>query len=102
MAIVDVVKYEGDPGLLAWKFPVSDLSTWTQLIVNESQEAILYKDGKALDVFGSGRYTLETKNIPILNNIINLPFGGRSPFAAEVWYVNKLSTLEEHDQGYTD
>ncbi|MFG6356633.1 MAG: SPFH domain-containing protein [Acetatifactor sp.] len=94
MAIVDVVKYEGDPGLLAWKFPVSDLSTWTQLIVNESQEAILYKDGKALDVFGSGRYTLETKNIPILNNIINLPFGGRSPFAAEVWYVNKLSTLD--------
>lgn len=94
MAVVEVVKYEGEPGLLAWKFPAEDLGTWTQLIVNESQEAILYKDGKALDAFGSGRYTLETKNIPILNKIINLPFGGRSPFAAEVWFVNKLSTLD--------
>ncbi len=94
MAVVEVVKYEGDPGLLAWKYPREDLGTWTQLIVNESQEAILYKDGKALDVFGSGRYTLETRNIPILNKIINLPFGGRSPFAAEVWFVNKLSTLD--------
>lgn len=94
MAVVEVVKYEGDPGLLAWKYPREDLGTWTQLIVNESQEAVLYKDGKALDVFGSGRYTLETRNIPILNKIINLPFGGRSPFAAEVWFVNKLSTLD--------
>lgn len=94
MAVVEVVKYDGDPGLLAWKYPREDLGTWTQLIVNESQEAILFKDGKALDVFGSGRYTLETRNIPLLNKIINLPFGGRSPFAAEVWFVNKLSTLD--------
>lgn len=94
MAIVEVVKYNGDPGMLAWKFPSEELGTWTQLIVNESQEAILFKDGKALDVFESGRHTLETQNIPILNKIINLPFGGKSPFAAEVWFVNKLSSLD--------
>jgi len=94
MAVVEVVKYEGGPGLLAWKYPGEELGTWTQLIVNESQEAVLFKDGKALDVFESGRHTLETRNIPVLNKIINLPFGGRSPFAAEVWYVNKLSTLD--------
>ena len=94
MAIVDVVKYNGEPGLLAWKFPEEELGTWTQLIVNESQEAVLFRDGRAMDVFGAGRHTLETQNIPILNKIINLPFGGRSPFAAEVWYVNKLSTLD--------
>lgn len=94
MAIVEVVKYNGEPGLLAWKFPGEELGTWTQLIVNESQEAILFKDGRALDVFEAGRHTLETQNIPILNKIINLPFGGRSPFAAEVWYVNKLFTLD--------
>lgn len=94
MAIVEVVKYNGEPGLLAWKFPGEELGTWTQLIVNESQEAILFRDGRAMDVFGAGRHTLETQNIPILNKIINLPFGGRSPFAAEVWYVNKLSTLD--------
>ncbi|QHI72356.1 SPFH domain-containing protein [Aminipila terrae] len=94
MAIVEVVKYNGSPDVFAWKFPSEELGTWTQLIVNESQEAILFKGGEALDVFGRGRYTLETPNIPILNNIINLPFGGKSPFTAEVWYVNKVNSLD--------
>lgn len=94
MAIVEVVKYNGAPNVFAWKYPSEELGTWTQLIVNESQEAILFKGGKALDVFPSGRHTLDTKNIPLLNKIVNLPFGGRSPFTAEVWYVNKLFKLD--------
>lgn len=94
MAVVEVIKYNGKPDVLAWKYPSEELGTWTQLIVNESQEAILVKSGKALDVFGSGRHTLETANIPILNKIINLPFGGRSPFTAEVWYINKGYNLD--------
>ncbi len=94
MALIDIVKYEGNPQVFAWKHPNKELSTWTQLIVNESQEAVLYKGGQALDWFGPGRHTLETKNIPILNNIINLPFGGRSPFTAEIWYVNKVTSLD--------
>lgn len=93
MAIIDVVKFNGPAGVLAWKFPSEELSTWTQLIVNESQEAIFFKGGKALDSFGAGRYTLSTQNIPIISNIVNLPFGGQSPFAAEVWFVNKAHTL---------
>ena len=94
MAIVEVVKYDGSPGVFAWKFPNVELGTWTQLIVNESQEAVLYKGGQALDWFGPGRHTLETANIPILSNLVNLPFGGRSPFTAEVWYVNKVNSLD--------
>lgn len=94
MAIVEVVKYNGAPNVFAWKYPSEELGTWTQLIVNESQEAVLFKGGKALDVFQSGRHTLDTKNIPILNKIVNLPFGGKSPFTAEVWYVNKLFKLD--------
>ena len=94
MAVVEVIKYNGGNDLLAWKYPSEELGTWTQLIVNESQEAVLFKGGKALDVFASGRHTLETANIPILNKIINLPFGGRSPFTAEVWYINKLFSLD--------
>lgn len=94
MAIVEVVKYNGQPDVLAWKYPNEELGTWTQVIVNESQEAILFKEGKALDLFTSGRHTLETANIPILNNIVNLPFGGRSPFTAEVWFINKLYLLD--------
>ncbi len=94
MAIIEVVKYNGSPDMLAWKYPGEELGTWTQLIVNESQEAILYKGGMALDVFQSGRHTLETENIPILNKIVNIPFGGRSPFTAEVWYVNRTYSLD--------
>lgn len=94
MGIVDVITYNGGPDVFAWKHPNSELGTWTQLVVHESQEAVLFKGGQALDIFGPGRHTLETANIPILNKIINLPFGGRSPFVAEVWYVNKVHSLE--------
>ncbi|MEA4921537.1 MAG: SPFH domain-containing protein [Clostridiaceae bacterium] len=94
MSIVEVVKYNGGSDIFAWKYPSEELGTWTQLIVNESQEAVLYKGGQSLDVFSSGRHTLDTANIPLLNKIINLPFGGRSPFTAEVWYVNKVYNLD--------
>lgn len=94
MAIIEVVKYNGGPDVFAWKYPCEELGTWTQLIVNESQQAVLFKGGKALDVFEAGRHTLETANIPLLRELINLPFGGRSPFTAEVWYINKAYNLD--------
>lgn len=94
MAIIEVVKYNGGPDVFAWKYPNEELGTWTQLIVNESQEAVLFKGGKALDIFQSGRHTLDTANIPILNKVVNLPFGGRSPFSAEIWYINKVFSLD--------
>ncbi len=94
MALINVIKYSGGPNIFAWKYPNDELTTKTQLIVNESQEAILFKGGQALDVFGAGSHTLETKNIPILNKLVNLPFGGESPFKAEVWYVNKIHSLD--------
>lgn len=93
MAIIEVVKYDGPPGVFAWKYPNQELGTWTQLIVNESQEAILFKGGEALDSFTAGRHTLSTANIPILSNVVNLPFGGKSPFTAEVWFVNKMNSM---------
>jgi len=94
MAIVEVIKFEGTPDMFAWKYPNEEISTWSQLVVSESQEAVLFKDGRAYDVFSSGRYTLDTKNIPLLNKVINLPFGGESPFTAEIWFVNKVHSLD--------
>jgi membrane protease subunit (stomatin/prohibitin family) len=93
MAIIDVVKWDNPGTTMVWKFPNSELSTMTQLIVNESQTAILFKDGRCFDVLGAGRHVLETKNIPLLGAFVNLPFGGRSPFAAEVWFVNRAIPL---------
>lgn len=94
MALIDVVKYNGGPDVFAWKYPDEELSTWTQLIVNESQEAILVKEGRVVALFGRGRHTLDTKNVPLLRNIISIPFGGRSPYTAEVWYINKAQNLD--------
>lgn len=91
MALIDVVEYQGAPGQLVWKFPSSDLSTRTQVIVSEGQEAVFMREGKALDVLGPGRHTLSTGNIPILEKLINLPFGGKTPFTAEVYYISKTT-----------
>lgn len=94
MAIVEVVKYNGKPDIMAWKYPSEELGTWTQVIVNETQEVIFVKEGKVLDVLGPGRHTLSTENIPLLSKLINLPFGGKSPFTAEIWYINKIYALD--------
>lgn len=95
MAVIDRVKWDGAPNILAWKFPdTEELSTWTQLIVNETQEAYLVKEGIYQGPFGAGRHTLSTENIPLLTKAIGLPFGGKSPFTAEVWYVNRTINLD--------
>ena len=94
MAIIDVVKWNGTPSILAWKFPSEELSTWTQLVVNETQEAYLVKEGVYQGPFRAGRHTLSTENIPLLRNLIGIPFGGRSPFSAEVWFVNLITNLD--------
>lgn len=93
MALIDVVKYDGNQDEFVWKFPSNDLRLGTQLVVKTSQLAIFVKNGEILDVFNEGRYTLNTGNIPLLNKLINIPFGGDSPFQAEVWYINLLTKL---------
>ncbi|MFN2290370.1 MAG: SPFH domain-containing protein [Anaerolineae bacterium] len=60
----------------------------SQCIVRENQVAIFFRDGRALDMLGPGRHTLTTMNIPLLTNYLKIPFGGKSPFRAEVVFVN--------------
>lgn len=60
----------------------------SQLLVEESQQAIFLRDGKALDTFGPGRHTLTTQNLPLLTKLLGLPFGGKSPFQAAVLFVS--------------
>ena len=92
-AITSVIKYEGDNSTFIWKHPCEDFNTTTQLIVHESQEAIFFLNGQALDLFGPGRHTLETQNIPLLRRIINIPTGGESPFHCEVYFINKTEQM---------
>ena len=91
--ISDIIKYEGDNSTFIWKHPCEDFNTTTQLIVHESQEAIFFMNGQALDLFGPGRHTLETQNIPLLRKFINIPTGGETPFHCEVYFINKTEQM---------
>lgn len=94
MPIIDVVKWDGTPELFAYKFPEENLTTGTQLIVHESQEAVLFSKGKLLQLFTAGKHTLSTENIPVLEHLYGIPFGGKNPFHAEIWFVNKTMNLD--------
>lgn len=91
--IADVIKYEGDNTTFIWKHPCEDFNSLTQLVVHESQEAIFMMNGQALDLFGPGRYTLETQNIPLIGKTLNVTTGGETPFHCEVYFINKTEQM---------
>ena len=94
MAFIDMVEWQPSSNdVYAWKYPENNLSTGTQLVVRESQEAVLFSKGQIIGKFGAGKHTLNTENIPLLRNLFGIPFGGKNPFTAEVWFVNKASPL---------
>ncbi len=89
MALFEIIKKDKSDDNLIWRYPNRSFNTNSQLIVHEGQEAVFYSNGKALDLFGPGKYTLETNNIPLLRKVINIPTGGKSPFQCEVYFVDK-------------
>ena len=91
--IAEIIKYEGDNSTFIWKHPSEDFNSLTQLVVHESQEAIFFMNGQALDLFGPGRYTLETQNIPKLGKALNRTTGGDTPFHCEVYFINKTEQM---------
>lgn len=97
MAIIDRIKFDGQASGLHWlvyKYPSEQFVLGSQLIVNQGQEALFLKGGEALDLFGPGTHTLTTGNLPLLNKLVNLPFGGKTPFTAEIYYVNRTVKLD--------
>ena len=93
MKICDVIKWENMGDVFIYKFPEEDFNTMSQLIVNESQEAIFFNGGEALDTFGPGRHTLKTQNLPILTKLMTLATDGESPFHCQVYFVNKTEQM---------
>ena len=111
MALIDCASWkpQSDEFVFAYRFPKTNLSTYTQLIVYESQEALLFSKGQLIGKFGPGKHTLDTENLPILRHLYGIPFGGKNPFTAEVWIVNKLypanlswsaNSMAVHDADY--
>ncbi|MDR1581153.1 MAG: SPFH domain-containing protein [Synergistaceae bacterium] len=98
--LADIIKYEGDnttgtekETTFVWKSGIEDFNTGTQLIVHESQEAVFFMNGQALDLFGPGRYSLETQNLPHVSRFFNRPTGDVTPFHCEVYFINKTERM---------
>ena len=91
--ITEIIMYEGDNSTFIWKHPAEDFNSLTQLIVHENQEAIFFMNGQALDLFGPGRYTLETQNVPRIGKLLNRAAGDRTPFHCEVYFINKTEQM---------
>ena len=91
MAIFDVLEFLDDTGeIMVARMPMEgsgQFTTGSQLVVQESQFGVFFRDGQMLDIFGPGRHTLSTQNLPLLGKLIGLPFGGTSPFRASVYFV---------------
>lgn len=97
--VLDVIEYVDPSGNeIVHRIPErgsGDFRLGSQLIVRESQAAVFFRDGKAMDTFGAGRHTITTNNIPLLGRLIGLPFGGETPFKAEVYFVNLKDFLDQ-------
>lgn len=91
--VSSVIKYEGNNDTFVWKYLEEDFNYGSQLIVHESQEALFFKDGQALDLFKSGRYTLETQNLPLLKKAFDLVTDRDNMFHSEVYFINKTTQM---------
>jgi excisionase family DNA binding protein len=90
--VFDVVEYPNEMrDEIVRRFPESgpgDFRIGSQVIVREAQMAVFFRDGNALDVFGPGRHTITTLNIPLMVNFLGRIFNERTPFPAEVYFVS--------------
>ncbi|HEY8021814.1 MAG TPA: SPFH domain-containing protein [Thermoanaerobaculia bacterium] len=95
---MDVIQYHDPAGqTMVARWPPDGsaaIRLGSQLIVEESQQAVFLRDGKALDTFGPGRHTLATQNVPLIASLFGIPFGGTSPFQAAVIFVSTKTFLD--------
>lgn len=91
--LIQVVSYDRGGDCLVWKYPEDSICLGSQLIVHETQEALFLRDGRALDLFGAGRYTLNTGNLPMMGKLYKIPTEGDSIFQAEVYFVNLVTQM---------
>ncbi|MFZ2358614.1 MAG: SPFH domain-containing protein, partial [Anaerolineae bacterium] len=77
------------------EFGAGDFRFGSQVIVRESQTAVFFRDGKALDTFDAGRHTITTANLPLLSGLLSLVTGGNNMFTAEVYFVNRRDFIDQ-------
>lgn len=94
MGLISVIDCKMGHDQLAVRSFIEDFNSKSQLIVDESQSAIFYKDGQALDEFGAGRHPLDTNNLPLMTKLINKLLGVQKVFSCHVYFINRKSILD--------
>ncbi len=95
---IDVIHWtEPEEGILAYRYPMQDMEIQNggQLTVRESQMALFVNEGRAADLFGPGRYVLNTQTMPILTYLMNWDKAFKSPFKSDIYY---FSTRQQTNQ----
>jgi membrane protease subunit (stomatin/prohibitin family) len=93
---IDVIQWENpDPDVLMWRFPLRDqeIQNGAALIVRESQNAMFVDEGAIADQFGTGTFTLNTQNLPLLTNLRHWGKLFQSPFKSDVYFFNMRQQL---------
>lgn len=93
MPVADVIQFEGPIGTLVWKSPVEDFNATTQLIVDETHEALVMIEGRT-EIFAEGRHTLSTPNVPGMQAVQRGATGGQTPFKCKVYFVDKVHAMD--------
>lgn len=87
---MEIIKCDQDPDeFLIWKYPSNSQKFGSQVIVNQTQQALLFSSGELIKILEPGPHTLETANIPILNKFL---MKGSEEFPFEIWFINKISS----------
>ena len=92
--LFDVISCEMSNDTFVQRSEIDDFNAKSQLIVAESQEAVFFKEGKALDLFGPGRHTLNSANLPIIRSFYEKLFDRKTVFPCSVFFVNKVVPLD--------
>ena len=92
-SIAQIIEYEGDNSTFIWKHPCEEFNAGSQLVVHESQEAVFFMNGQALDTFGPGRHTLTTQNMPVASEFFQKATDDQTPFHCEVYFINKTEQM---------
>ncbi len=79
---------------LVWKHPKREIAIGSQVLVNESEEALLFENGQLLHILKAGRHLIESGNIPGLDGVIRRSLGNNSPIKIDIWFISKTSSTD--------
>ena len=91
---IRTVESKSSNDYLIWKYPNREIEVGSQVIVNESEEALLFENGQLIEILDAGRHLIESGNIPGMDGIIRRSIGNNSPIKIDVWFVSKVVSTD--------